>query len=84
MAKYYTPLVVGLACIFATVPWAWGKDAGDTYMKLALFMLITACPCALVISTPVTYVCGLTRGARMGLLVKGGEHLESVAQLQVC
>ena len=83
VARYYTPTLVVLSAVVATVPWAWGPEVGAAYTKLALFMLITACPCALVISTPVTYVCALTRGARMGILVKGGEHLESLAHMQV-
>ncbi len=62
VAKYYTPLVVGLAFLFATVPWAWGRETGEMYTKLALFMLITACPCALVIILSIytyvhTYMC---------------------------
>ena len=75
--------MVVLAAMLATVPWAWGAESGRTYAKLALFLLITACPCALVISTPVTYVAALTRGARLGILVKGGEHLESLGKLDI-
>merc|ERR1712166_516933 len=46
-------------------------------------MLVIACPCALVISTPITYVCSMARAAQLGILVKGGKHLGTLAQVTV-
>jgi Cd2+/Zn2+-exporting ATPase len=71
VAKWYTPLVVLGAATMATVPWAFGRETGVYYFHTALVLLVVACPCALVISTPVTYVCGLAHAAQRGLLVKG-------------
>ena len=82
-AKWYTPLVVMAALLFATVPWAFGPEVGAQWVKTALVMLVVACPCALVISTPITYVCGLAQAARCGILLKGGRHLETLGHLQV-
>ena len=82
VAKVYTPLVVSSAIILATIPWAFGPEIGMAYMRTALVVLIIACPCALVISTPLTYVCGLAHAARVGILVKGGQHLETLGHVK--
>ena len=70
VAKVYTPVVVLVALVLATVPWAWGPEVGRAYLRTALVSLIIACPCALVISTPITYVCGLAHAARIGILAQ--------------
>lgn len=75
-ARYYTPTVVALAAAVAIVPpLTMGADLRD-WVYRALVLLVISCPCALVLSTPVTVVSGLARAARMGILVKGGIHLE--------
>lgn len=79
-AKVYTPAIVGLAVLVAVVPPLFGGLWGDWLYK-GLVLLVVACPCALVISTPVTVVSGLARAARMGLIVKGGVHLENGARI---
>ncbi|MFT4266369.1 MAG: heavy metal translocating P-type ATPase [Xenophilus sp.] len=81
-AAVYTPAVFVLALLVALLPppllgWAW-PDA----IYGALVLLVIACPCALVISTPVTVVSGLTAAARRGILVKGGTHLEGARRLK--
>ncbi|MBW6456821.1 MAG: heavy metal translocating P-type ATPase, partial [Trueperaceae bacterium] len=75
-ARVYTPLVVLFALGVAVVPpLAWGAGwTGSAYQ--ALVLLVIACPCALVISTPVTVVSGLAAAARRGILIKGGAFLE--------
>jgi Cd2+/Zn2+-exporting ATPase len=75
-ARYYTPAVVVLALLVAVVPTLVFGAAFTPWLYKALVMLVIACPCALVISTPVTVVSGLTAATRMGLLVKGGQFLE--------
>ncbi|KAJ1493124.1 P-type ATPase, partial [Baffinella frigidus] len=70
-AKWYTPTVVLVSLLFATIPWAYGAEEGREWLKTSLVMLVVACPCALVISTPITYVCGLAHAARCGILLKG-------------
>ena len=61
---------------------AWGEETGREYFHTALVLLVVACPCALVISTPITYVCALALSARKGILVKGGSHLETLGRLR--
>lgn len=75
-ARVYTPLVVLFALGVAILPpLAWGAGwTGSAYQ--ALVLLVIACPCALVISTPVTVVSGLAAAARTGILIKGGAYLE--------
>ena len=81
-ARYYTPAVVVLALLVAVVPsLAFGAEFTPWLYK-ALVMLVIACPCALVISTPVTVVSGLTAATRLGILVKGGQFLESGYRLK--
>ncbi len=76
-ARYYTPSVVVFAVLVATVPPLLFGAAFEPWFYKALVMLVIACPCALVISTPVTVVSGLAAAARQGILVKGGVHLEN-------
>ena len=81
-ARYYTPAVVLLAVLVAIVPVLFFGAAFTPWLYKALVMLVIACPCALVISTPVTIVSGLTAATRMGLLVKGGQFLETGYRLK--
>jgi len=82
-ACWYTPSVVMLAILIATVPViAWGQPF-DTWLYRALVLLVVSCPCALVISTPVSIVSALAGAARHGVLVKAGIHLERLAGVRV-
>ena len=81
-AKYYTPAVVVLAVLVAVVPALFFGATFAPWLYKALVMLVIACPCALVISTPVTIVSGLTAATRLGLLVKGGQFLETGYQIK--
>jgi Cd2+/Zn2+-exporting ATPase len=77
-AGYYTPAVVVLAVLTAVVPpLVLGMDA-TTWFVRGLTLLVIACPCAFVISTPVTVASGVTSAARNGVLIKGGNHLEAM------
>ncbi|MCA3033472.1 MAG: heavy metal translocating P-type ATPase [Rhodocyclaceae bacterium] len=81
-ARVYTPVVFVLAVLVAIVPpLAFGMPWYDWIYK-ALVLLVIACPCALVISTPVTIVSGLTAAARRGILIKGGTYLEQGRELK--
>ena len=77
-AKVYTPIVVLAALCMCTIPWFFGREAGQKWTYNGLVLIVVACPCALIISTPVTYVAGLAATAQRGVLIKGGAHLESL------
>lgn len=82
-SRIYTPIVCVVAVLIAVVPWlAFGQEFYPWLYK-ALVLLVIACPCALVISTPVTVVSGLTAAAKRGILIKGGVHLENGRKLKV-
>lgn len=81
-ARYYTPLVtVAAVLVFLIPPLAMGGE-WNAWLYRACVLLIIACPCALVISTPVSIVAGLTALAKRGVLVKGGAHLETIGRLK--
>ncbi|MHC4161896.1 MAG: heavy metal translocating P-type ATPase, partial [Planctomycetota bacterium] len=80
-ARLYTPAVMALAVLVLVAPPLLFGLAWDESFYRALVLLVIACPCALVISTPVSIVAGLTSAARHGALVKGGNHLETPARL---
>eukprot|EP00897_Mesotaenium_endlicherianum_P001465 jgi/Mesen1/1346/ME000013S00841 len=80
-AKVYTPVVLVVAACLAVVPVAIGSDDARHFAYLALVLVVGACPCALVLSTPVVTACGLARAARGGVLIKGGAHLETLGRL---
>ena len=81
-AAIYTPAVFVLAVAVALLaPWLMGLTWMQAAYK-ALVLLVIACPCALVISTPVTVVSGLAAGARRGILIKGGVYLEEARKIK--
>ncbi len=80
-ASVYTPAVFVLAFAVATIPPLTGHGSLRDWFYRALVLLVLACPCALVISTPVTVVSGLGGAARRGILIKGGIHLEGARKL---
>lgn len=82
-ARVYTPLVVVLAILVAGLPPLLFAQPFFPWLYKALVLLVIACPCALVISTPVTVVSGLASAARRGILIKGGVHLENGRKLRV-
>jgi len=61
-----------------TIPWGFGTEIGALWTRNGLVLIVVACPCALIISTPVTYVAGLAATAQRGVLIKGGAHLEAL------
>ena len=82
-AAWYTPVVVILAVLVATLPVLLAAQPFDVWLYRALVLLVVACPCALVISTPVSVVSALAGAAAHGVLVKGGAHLERLAGVRV-
>jgi Zn2+/Cd2+-exporting ATPase len=82
-ARIYTPAVVMAAISTASLPPILGWGSAGDWSYRALVLLVVACPCALVISTPVTIVSALTGAARQGILVKGGLHLENAGRTAV-
>ncbi len=80
-ARYYTPLVVVLAILITVVPPLLLAQPYSDWLYKALVLLVIACPCALVISTPVTVVSALASAARRGILVKGGVYIEEGRRL---
>lgn len=88
-ARVYTPAVVVLAALIAMVPPLffgqpfWNSDAATQgWLYRALVLLVVACPCALVISTPVSIISAISNAARQGVLVKGGVHLEALSRIR--
>jgi Cd2+/Zn2+-exporting ATPase len=82
-ARVYTPVVIALAALIAVVPPLLSDGDPATWFYRSLVLLVIACPCALVISTPVSIVAALSAAARNGVLIKGGAYLERLAEVRV-
>ena len=81
-ARVYTPVVLVLAVVIALGPPLLAGASWSTWFYRSLVLLVISCPCALVISTPVSIVSALAAGARKGVLIKGGAHLEKMATIR--
>lgn len=86
-ARIYTPVVIALAVLTVVVPWLWSlADAGfaydfDTWFYRALIFLVISCPCALVISVPLSYFGGIGAASKHGILFKGGNYLDAITHI---
>jgi Zn2+/Cd2+-exporting ATPase len=81
-ARRYTPAVLATAAVIAVGPPLVGLGAWSDWIYRGLVTILVACPCALVISTPVTVVAAIASAARLGVLVKGGAYLETLARVR--
>ncbi|MBM7856004.1 Cd2+/Zn2+-exporting ATPase [Desulfohalotomaculum tongense] len=82
-ARYYTPAVIGLALLLAVVPPLFMGQSFAPWFYRALTLLVVSCPCALVISTPVSVVSAIGNAAKQGVLIKGGAYLEGAGKVKV-
>ncbi len=82
-ARVYTPIVVGLAVLLALIPPLMFHGDWRQWITTALTFLVISCPCALVISVPLTYFSGIGGASRRGILIKGANYLETLAQADI-
>ncbi len=81
-AKVYTPAVVAGAALLALAPPLLFAQPWSVWINRALIFLVVSCPCALVISVPLTFFCGMGGASRHGILIKGANYLEALAKLK--
>ncbi len=77
-ARYYTPAVVGLAAMIAVIPWA--LSIPGSWVARALTFLVISCPCALVISVPLSFFAGIGGASKQGILIKGSTFIETLSK----
>lgn len=79
-ARCYTPIVVAAACLLALIPPLLFGGEWSVWLNRALIFLVISCPCALVISIPLTFFAGIGKASRQGILFKGSNYMESLAK----
>ena len=80
-SRVYTPVVVGIAFLLASLPPLLGLGEWSTWLYRALTFLVISCPCSLAVSVPMSFFGGLGGASKLGVLVKGGNYLEALAKL---
>lgn len=86
-ARVYTPAVTGLAILIVLLPWLWSLCGGtfdyvfSDWLYRALVFLVVSCPCALVVSIPLSYFGGIGAASRQGILFKGGNYLDAISRI---
>jgi len=80
-ARIYTPIIVVLAILIAIIPTLLGGDF-HTWVYRSLVFIVTSCPCALVISVPLGFFCGIGRASKDGILIKGSSELEKLSKIK--
>ncbi len=81
-SQYYTPSVFVLACLWVFIPFFFWGEPLDPWLARGLTLIVIACPCALVISTPIAIYSALGNASKQGALIKGGKYLEAIGQIQ--
>ncbi|KAM2660997.1 hypothetical protein EV2_023355 [Malus domestica] len=82
-AMFYTPAVLVISVSIAVIPAALHVHNWSKWFHLALVVLVSACPCGLILSTPIVTFCTLTKAATSGLLIKGGDYIEILAKVKI-
>lgn len=82
-AKYYTPIVCGIALILAVLPPIILNQEFNTWIYRALSFLVVSCPCALVVSIPLSFFGGIGASSSVGVLVKGSNYLEALSNIEI-
>lgn len=82
-AKYYTPIVVIIALFLAILPPLILDDSFNTWIYRALSFLVVSCPCALVVSIPLSFFGGIGASSKIGVLVKGSNYLEALSKVEI-
>lgn len=82
-ARYYTPVVVGMAAVLAIIPPLVLGGGWSEWLRRGFVFLIVSCPCALVISIPLTFFGGIGAASKRGVLVKGSNYLEALNKVSV-
>ena len=82
-ARYYTPVVVGVALLMAVIPPLLAGGLWQEWINRGLIFLVISCPCALVVSIPLGFFCGIGGASKRGVLVKGANYLEALGDLDI-